>query len=194
MVSWHRQLSCRITLTQSHSLPLHSYQMLTSIAALSLAFLSPLVSATVIPSLPKRDQQVLYLTNCFRALVADGNDKYQASYGAWYASNDNSQTYQNPDALTNEYRNWANGGTFLNWEQQQQTITFPGSGTSVTTSIQPYAYQYSTGSYAGEAWRSDGYHFSCFKDHDRSLFEELAPNVPDHSNRNLWCWAVYYCF
>lgn len=165
------------------------------------AFLPTLISALTIPniappqlersSLAKRGGQVLYLANCYRESISNWGDVYKASYGAWYANVDDSQNQEVPDALSNEYRDWSNGGDYLHWEGQEQDIYFGASGTTVATNINWNAQDGGFQSYAGSAHRwTDGYNFNCYKDDSRTLFL-LAPN--DGTDRAIDCWSIYYC-
>lgn len=178
--------------------------MFASLSILALTLLPAMVASAAIPEtsvstsdavLAKRDQQALYLVNCARENPNNSQDQYPASYGVWYGSLDASKRYANPDAISNEYRNWAKaGGDYLHWEGQTQNIWFPDSSTNVAVYINNGADGVGFQQYAGNAVRSsDNYNFSCYKDNSRGLFEEYSPNVPDHSVHNLRCWSVYYC-
>lgn len=166
-----------------------------------LALLPALTFALTIPgtvpshldrnSLAKRGGQVVYLANCYRQSISNSGDVYKASYGAWYADVDDSQNQEAPGDLSNEYRNWANGGDYLHWEGQEQDLYFSSSGTTVATHIDWDAQSRGFESWAGYAQRwSDGYTFNCYKDNSRTLFL-LAPN--DGTDRAIDCWSIYYC-
>ncbi|KIO26836.1 hypothetical protein M407DRAFT_23896 [Tulasnella calospora MUT 4182] len=61
-----------------------------------------------------------------------------------------------PDSLSNKYRNWANGGSYLDWTQKQ-SIYFSDSRVSVGTALTSWAWSASFGNYAGTTSRtSDG--------------------------------------
>ncbi|KAG9041122.1 hypothetical protein FS837_012713 [Tulasnella sp. UAMH 9824] len=136
----------------------------------SLALLPSFIAAAAVPDaapgsekapvISKRGPEVNYIANCNRV---NGSGSYQASYVAWYANQDNSQNGQWPDSLSNEYRNWGNGGTYLDWTQKQ-SIYFSGSGVSLYTQLESWAWSASTGNYAGTAIRSsDGKKFTCYR-------------------------------
>ncbi|KIO15737.1 hypothetical protein M407DRAFT_34675 [Tulasnella calospora MUT 4182] len=165
----------------------------------SLSFLPSFIAAAAVPdalpgseeasTLGKRGPEVNYISNCNRR---NGAGSYPASYIAWYANQDNSQDGQWADSLSNEYRNWANGGTHLDWTQPQ-SIHFPDSGINVNTNLESWAWSASVGSYAGTATRtSDGKVFTCYRDTDRQLFYR-APPVPDGTNLGIQCFAAFYC-
>ena len=176
--------------------------MLASLFTLALTLLPTLIVGAAIPQddtravaepadLQKRAQSTLYLANCDRA---SGQVGYQASYGVWY--NDNSKSWGGaPDALTNEYRDWANNGSYLQWMGGSgQTIYFPGSSTTVWTHINDLRNSNTYASeYAGDAWRStDMYHFSCYVDTGRELFYLPANQAPG-GHWDLRCRAQFYC-
>ncbi|KAG9044351.1 hypothetical protein FS837_008285 [Tulasnella sp. UAMH 9824] len=170
---------------------------LSTLFITSLSFIPSLISAVAIPGVApgntKRGGEVNYLSNCQR-WIAGTADSYTASYVAWYANVDNSQSgYDRPDSLSNEYRNWAAGGDYLHWEGQQQDIYFSDSGATVRTHIDSDAQSRAFTAYAGRAQRiSDGKVFNCYKDNGRQLFQ-WAPPVPDGTNRAIICNAIYWC-
>ncbi|KIO17301.1 hypothetical protein M407DRAFT_33050 [Tulasnella calospora MUT 4182] len=166
----------------------------------SLSFIPSLIAAVAIPdvaprneTLAKRGGEVNYLSNCQRLDVNTLNS-YTASYVAWYANVDNSQSGSDrPDSLSNEYRNWDAGGDYLHWEGQQQNIYFSDSGVTVQTHINSNAQSLEFTAYAGWAQRtSDGKVFNCYKDNSRQLFIWGLP-VPDGTNRGIICQAIYWC-
>lgn len=91
---------------------------LSTLFTISLAFIPSLITAVAIPdvasrneTLAKRGGEVNYLANCERIDRYTGQyPHYPASYMAWYSNGDNSQGGQRPDSLSNEYRDWSNGG------------------------------------------------------------------------------------
>lgn len=169
-----------------------------SILVLAFSTLPSLVLSAVLPgTLDKRDQQALYLANCLRCETINSDDCYEASYAAWYSDNLNAIKSLPPSSLSSEYRDWARGGVYLAWAGFYQTLTFPDSGTSVTTRINADVNNgnYKPAQQCGEAWRSsDNYHFTCYLDTGRQLFLEWPPNVPDGSGRYLKCFAEFFCF
>ncbi|KAG8915157.1 hypothetical protein FRC00_007200 [Tulasnella sp. 408] len=174
---------------------------LSTLHLTSLALLPSFIAAAAIPeaspqseeasTLSKRGPEVNYIANCWRVNPSGGRE-YEASYVAWYANQDNSQSGQWPQSLSNEYRDWANGGSYLDWTQPQ-SIYFSDSGVSVNTDLESWAWSASTGSYAGWATRtSDWKTFTCYRDTDRFLFN-WTPPVPDGTNRSIRCYAAFYC-
>ncbi|KAG9041123.1 hypothetical protein FS837_012714 [Tulasnella sp. UAMH 9824] len=167
----------------------------------SLALLPSFIAAAAVPDaaprseeasvIGKRGPEVNYLSNCNRRNGA--GIAYQASYIGWYANQDNSQGGQWPDSLSNEYRNWGNGGSHLDWTQQQ-SIYFSDSGISVQTNLESWAWSAGTGNWAGTARRSsDGKTFNCYRDNDRQLFYRGPPGLPDGTDLAIQCFAAFYC-
>ena len=125
----------------------------TIVMALLLSF----IAAAAVPKEPtrgsgmeKRGQNVLFLANCWRE---NGSAQYGASYGLWYNDSDNTWNNQFPDSLSNEYRNWAAGGTYLTWEGTTQNLYFSDSGVTVSTDISYAAASAVQSEYVGSATR-----------------------------------------
>ncbi|KIO26837.1 hypothetical protein M407DRAFT_23897 [Tulasnella calospora MUT 4182] len=165
----------------------------------SLALLPSFIAAAAVPeaaprseeasTLVKRGGEVNYIAQCTRV---NSSGSYPASYVAWYANQDNSQNGQWPDSLSNEYRNWANGGSGLDWTQPQ-SIYFSDSGVTLHTDLEGWAWNAPLGNSVGWATRtSDGKQFTCYRDNDRFLFNRTPP-VPDGSDRSILCYAAFWC-
>lgn len=99
-----------------------SNMKLSTLSLLSFAhFLSSVLAAPTpadVSDLAPRNETVAkraggeinYLADC-RRVDYDDNADYPASYMAWYSDIDWSNNYYHiPDALSSEYRDWANGG------------------------------------------------------------------------------------
>ncbi|KIO32506.1 hypothetical protein M407DRAFT_105105 [Tulasnella calospora MUT 4182] len=173
---------------------------LTTLYLTSIALLPSLIAAVAIPdvsprdgALSKRGGEVVYLADCTRTDVSSGSS-YPASYGAWYADVDNSLSGNvRPDDLSNEYRDWSNGGTYLRWEGSEQDVHWKDSDVVVQTHIDTDAQSRDFAAWAGWAQRtSDGKTFNCYKDNYRQLFY-WAPPVPDGTNNSIYCWSIYWC-
>ncbi|KAG8959216.1 hypothetical protein FRC00_001828 [Tulasnella sp. 408] len=158
---------------------------LSTLFITSLSFIPSLITAVAISdvasrneTLTKRGGEVNYLSNCLR-WIAGTADSYTASYVAWYANVDNSQSgYDRPDSLSNEYRNWAAGGDYLHWEGQQQDIYFSDSGVTVQTHIDSDAQSRAFTAYAGWAQRtSDGKVFNCYKNMEIPSFIDMGAQI-----------------
>ncbi|KIO23585.1 hypothetical protein M407DRAFT_26957 [Tulasnella calospora MUT 4182] len=165
----------------------------------TFAFIPSFISAATIPNLAshkealaKRGGEVNYLSNC-RHWKADLSSFYTVSHILWYSNVDNSQSgHDAPNSLSNEYRDWAAGGDYLHWEEQQQNIYFPDSGTTVQTHIASDAQSRDFTAYAGWAQRtSDGKVFNCYKDNDRVLTNLWGEN--SEGGYVLECHARYWC-
>ncbi|KAG8917694.1 hypothetical protein FRC01_002278 [Tulasnella sp. 417] len=174
---------------------------LSTLYLTSLALLPSFIAAAAIPeaaprseeasTIVKRAGEVNYIANCIR-VNPYGTYEYYASYMAWYANQDNSQNGQWPDSLSNEYRNWANGGSYLDWTQPQ-SVYFSGSGVSVQSDLESWAWNPPVGTAVGWATRtSDSKKFTCYRDNDRQLFN-WTPPVPDGTDRSILCYSAFWC-
>ncbi|KAG9015072.1 hypothetical protein FRB90_004915 [Tulasnella sp. 427] len=170
-----------------------------------LSFFIALVSAAAVPdtassleTLSKRGGEVFYLANC---LVGEGFNIYRASYVAYYSNVDNSQNQQNPDAISQEYRD-ANGG-YLHWEEKEQDLFFPTTGFTIQTHIAGNAQALDFGAYAGFADQTSNWkRFSCYTlklsasalgnvaDKEKDWHPRADSQVLDLVHPSLFC-AVY---
>ncbi|KAG8987659.1 hypothetical protein FRB90_003224 [Tulasnella sp. 427] len=146
---------------------------LSTLFSIPLAFVPSLVSAAAIDNtaprnetIVKRGGEVNYLLNCYRNKYLDDSvsEQYTASYAAWYSNIDNSHNGERPDALSSEYRNWDANGDYLQWEEKQQNIYYPGSGFTLQTHLERIAKYYPPWTYSGTVQRvPDGKTFNCYK-------------------------------
>ncbi|KIO22758.1 hypothetical protein M407DRAFT_9767 [Tulasnella calospora MUT 4182] len=95
---------------------------LSTLCLFSLASFLPSISAAPAPAdvsdltlkketiIKRAGGEINYLTDC-RRVDYDNNVDYPASYMAWYSDLEWSLNNNHlPDALSSEYRDWANGG------------------------------------------------------------------------------------
>ncbi|KIO20968.1 hypothetical protein M407DRAFT_29410 [Tulasnella calospora MUT 4182] len=151
----------------------------------SLTLLPSVITAAAITggvplngTLARRGGEVNYLADCSR-WVPSTSEQYPASYMAWYSNVDNSLDQQKPDSLSNEYRDWSAGGTWLTWEGQQHNIHFADSGVTVQTHIDSDASSRDFMAWAGWIQRtSDWRVFNCYKNTNwPSQSKEVANNL-----------------
>ncbi|KIO22760.1 hypothetical protein M407DRAFT_27713 [Tulasnella calospora MUT 4182] len=169
---------------------------LSTLYLTSFAFFPSFAFSAAVPdmgsrneTLHKRGGEVNYIANCimYQNTWTPG-DSYHVSHLAWYANSDNSQNGQQPDSLSNEYRDWSKGGEWLTWPGTQQNLYFADSGVTVQTHIDGDAP--SKALYTGTGWAqrtSDGKVFNCFKDNGRQLFQKSV--FP----QSLVCNSMYWC-
>ncbi|KAG9042994.1 hypothetical protein FS837_010158 [Tulasnella sp. UAMH 9824] len=164
---------------------------LSTLYLITFVFFPSFASSVAVPNmgprnetLHKRGGEINYLADCtMYQNTWEPGANYHVSHMAWYSNGDNSQNGQQPDSLSNEYRDWSRGGEWLVWEGRQQNIYFADSGVTVQTYIEGDAKSRALYSYAGGVQRtSDWKWFNCYKDNERQLFQNFdmkraTPNV-----------------
>ncbi|KIO22370.1 hypothetical protein M407DRAFT_28088 [Tulasnella calospora MUT 4182] len=205
---------------------------LSTVFIASLSFIPSLIAAAAIPdiatdieTLVKRGGEVNYLSNCIR-LDFKGPwpmNSYTASYIAWYANVDNTQSGHDVRQLvfvpTRSPTSIGTGlqtasltypgdqkslslanlsslnsvGDYLHWEGQQQNIYFSDSAASLQTHINGDAQSLGFQAYAGSAQRTSDGKKFTCYKDNGRQLFDQSTTDSDGNTHGNICHSIYYC-